>query len=143
MKKFLFFIFLFIAVLSCTRNNFENDKIAIKSIMDKQTQCWNKGDIEGFMNGYWKSDSLRFLGRRGLTKGWQTTLDNYKKSYQNKDAMGKLFFTHISFEQLNDKQIFVVGKWKLVRQKDTLSGYYSLLWKKIDNQWRVIFDHTN
>lgn len=111
--------------------------------MDKQATCWSNGDIEGFMDGYWKSDSLRFLGRRGLTKGWQTSLDNYKASYPNKQAMGKLVFKQISFEPLTDYQVFVVGRWSLEREKDTLSGYYSLLWKKIDGQWKVVFDHTN
>ncbi len=57
--------------------------------------------------------------------------------------MGRLKFTHISFEPLNNKQMFVVGKWALEREKDTLKGYYSLLWKKIDGRWKVIFDHTN
>ncbi|MHC1704043.1 MAG: hypothetical protein AB9846_09070 [Tenuifilaceae bacterium] len=139
---FLSFSLVFI-ISSCSNSNFESNKTAIKEVMDKQAQSWSSGDIEGFMDGYWKSDSLRFLGRRGLTKGWQTTLDNYKKSYPDKSAMGKLKFNHISFEPLNNKQMFVVGKWALEREKDTLSGYYSLLWKNIDGQWKVIFDHTN
>jgi len=111
--------------------------------MDNQAKCWSNGDIDGYMEGYWKSDSLRFLDRRGLTKGWQTTLDNYKKSYPDKKAMGTLKFKHISFESMNDQNMFVVGKWVLEREKDTLGGYYSLLWRKIDGQWKVIFDHTN
>lgn len=143
MKKYLLVLFLFFVFTNCKKTDFEKDKLAVKSAMAKQVQCWNNGDINGFMDGYWKSDSLRFLGRRGLTKGWQTTLDNYKNSYPNKKSMGKLVFTQISFEPLNEKQIFVVGKWSLEREKDTLSGYYSLLWKKIDSQWKVIFDHTN
>ena len=113
------------------------------AVMDLQAKCWSRGDIDGFMDGYWKSDSLRFLGRRGLTKGWQTTLDNYKKSYPDKSAMGKLVFNYISFEPMNKKQMFVVGKWTLEREKDTLGGYYSLLWQKFDGEWKVIFDHTN
>ena len=143
MKTSLSFLLMLFVVFSCSKNNFEKDKISVKAVMDKQAQCWSSGDIEGFMDGYWKSDSLRFLGRRGLTKGWQTTLDNYKKSYPDKQTMGKLKFTYISFEPLNDKQMFVVGKWALEREKDTLSGYYSLLWEKMNGQWKVIFDHTN
>jgi len=143
MKVILLSFSLVFIISSCSNSNFESNKTAIKEAMDKQAQNWSSGDIEGFMNGYWKSDSLRFLGRRGLTKGWQTTFDNYKKSYPDKSAMGKLKFNHISFEPLNNKQMFVVGKWALERDKDTLSGYYSLLWEKIDGQWKVIFDHTN
>lgn len=143
MKTLLPIILFVFVVISCSRINFDKDKGEIKAAMDKQSQCWSNGNIEGFMDGYWKSDSLRFLGRRGLTKGWQTTLDNYKKSYPDKQTMGKLKFTHISFEPLNDTQMFVVGKWALEREKDTLKGYYSLLWRKIDGRWKVIFDHTN
>jgi hypothetical protein len=127
----------------CTCNRFEQNKKAIITVMDNQAKCWSNGDIDGFMEGYWKSDSLRFLGRRGLTKGWQTTLNNYKKAYPDKSAMGILKFNHISFEAMNDRTMFVVGKWALEREKDTLSGYYSLLWKEIDGRWKVIFDHTN
>jgi len=111
--------------------------------MDKQVKCWSNGDLDGYMDGYWKSDSLRFLGRKGLRKGWQTTLNNYKKAYPDKSAMGKLIFNNISFEPLNNKQMFVVGEWILERENDTLSGYYSLIWEKIDGQWEIIFDHTN
>lgn len=141
MKTILSFIILLI-LTSCS-SNFENDKAEIKTAMDKQVQCWSNGDIDGYMNEYWKSDSLRFLGLKGLRKGWQTTLNGYKKAYPDKKAMGKLIFKNISFEPLNNKQIFVVGEWKLEREKDTLSGYYSLIWEKIDGQWKVIFDHTN
>jgi len=136
-------LLLLIILIGCSNNSFEDDKKAVRAVMDTQAQCWSNGDIDGFMDGYWKSDSLRFLGRRGLTKGWQTTLENYKKSYPDKQAMGRLKFDHISFERLNNKQMFVVGKWALEREKDTLSGYYSLLWANIDGKWKVIFDHTN
>lgn len=143
MKNLNLVAILIILCCSCTNNHFKQNKEAIKAIMDTQAKCWSNGDIEGYMNGYWKSDSLRFLGRRGLTKGWQTTLDNYKKSYPDRQAMGTLKFNYISFEQLNDKNMFVVGKWTLEREKDTLRGYYSLLWEKINGNWKVIFDHTN
>lgn len=142
MKHFPLIVLFTLVFASCNNSTFEKDVIAIKVVMDKQAQCWSSGDIDGFMDGYWKSDSLRFLGRRGLTKGWQTTLDNYKKSYPNPTAMGTLKFTHISFESFNNNML-VVGKWALYREKDTLSGYYSLIWRKIDKNWKVVFDHTN
>lgn len=143
MKQIPFALLFALILLGCNKDKFNNDVRAIKDIMDKQTQSWSKGDIDGFMEGYWKSDSLRFLGRRGLTFGWQTTLDNYKNSYPNPAAMGKLRFDDISFEPLDNNKMFVVGKWALYREKDTLSGYYSLIWEKIDGKWKVIFDHTN
>jgi len=141
MKAVLPLIF-FLILVSCS-SDFEVNKAEINKAMDSQVKCWSNGDIDGYMDGYWKSDSLRFLGRKGLQKGWHTTLNNYKKAYPDKKAMGKLIFKNISIEPLNNKQMFVVGEWVLERENDTLSGYYSLIWKKIDGQWKVIFDHTN
>lgn len=141
--KYFLILFLLLSLSSCNKSNLNKDIISVKDVMDKQAKCWSNGDIDGFMEGYWKSDSLRFLGRRGLTKGWQTTLNNYKKSYPNPSAMGTLKFNHISFEPLSNDKMFVVGKWALFREKDTLSGYYSLVWKKFEGQWKIIFDHTN
>lgn len=143
MKQIPFTLLIALILLGCNKNKFNNDVLAIKDVMEQQAQSWSKGDIDGFMKGYWESDSLRFLGSKGLTKGWKTTLANYKKSYPNPSAMGTLRFTHISFEPLSNDKMFVVGKWALYREKDTLCGYYSLLWAKIDGDWKVIFDHTN
>jgi hypothetical protein len=130
-------------LLSCTSNHSENEIKAIKSVMENQSLCWSNGDIDGFMDGYWKSDSLGFLGSRGLTRGWSNTLANYKKGYPNRAAMGKLIFNYISFEPLGKNNMLVIGKWTLEREEDTLRGYYSLVWKKIEGEWKITFDHTN
>jgi len=143
MKHTLYIFAITILLVGCTKTTFEADKLAIQQAMDNQEQCWSRGDLDGFMSGYWKSDSLRFMGKRGITKGWQTTLDNYKKSYPDKATMGKLQFDIVSFEPLDAKGMFVVGKWTLMREKDTLGGYYSLIWRKIDGEWKVVFDHTS
>ncbi len=143
MKHTLYIFAITILLVGCTKTTFEADKLAIQQAMDNQEQCWSRGDLDGFMSGYWKSDSLRFMGKRGITKGWQTTLDNYKKSYPDKATMGKLQFDIVSFEPLDAKGMFVVGKWTLLREKDTLGGYYSLIWRKIDGEWKVVFDHTS
>ena len=143
MKHTLYRFAIAILLVGCTKTTFEADKQAIQQAMDNQEQCWSRGDLDGFMSGYWKSDSLRFMGKRGITKGWQTTLDNYKKSYPDKATMGKLQFDIVSFEPLDANGMFVVGKWTLLREKDTLGGYYSLIWRKIDGEWKVVFDHTS
>lgn len=143
MKHTLYIFAIAILLIGCTKTTFEADKLAIQQAMDNQEQCWSRGDLDGFMSGYWKSDSLRFMGKRGITKGWQTTLDNYKKSYPDKATMGKLRFDIVSFEPLDANGMFVVGKWTLLREKDTLGGYYSLIWRKIDGEWKVVFDHTS
>lgn len=119
------------------------DHQAIRQIMAAQETAWSRGDLEGFMAGYWKSDSLRFIGSSGLTYGWQKTLENYQKSYPNRDAMGTLTFTILSVEKISKKSAFVVGKWHLARKAGDLSGYYTLLWKKIKGTWVIVSDHSN
>ncbi len=119
------------------------DHQAIRRVMADQEAAWSRGDLEEFMAGYWKSDSLRFIGSKGLTYGWQQTLDNYKKGYPSSDAMGKLTFTILSVEKLSKRSAFVVGKWHLARQIGELSGYYTLLWRKICGKWVIVADHSS
>jgi hypothetical protein len=119
------------------------DDLIIRHIMAEQEVAWSRGDLEGFMSGYWKSDSLRFIGSRGLTYGWQKTLDNYKKGYPDLDAMGKLTFTILTVEKLSKHSAFVVGKWYLARKNGDLSGYYTLLWRKIKGKWVIVADHSS
>ena len=116
---------------------------SIQQVMDEQQQAWNSGDIEGFMKGYWASDSLRFIGKRGITYGWKSTLDNYKKSYPSNAAMGRLQFSNLSVELTGDSSAYVIGKWELFRANDTLSGHYSLLWKCINKHWLIAADHSS
>jgi len=115
----------------------------IHSLMSKQESAWNNADLDGFMFCYWKSDSLKFIGKRGITYGWQATLENYKKSYATPDEMGKLKFTNLTTDILSDSSAFVIGKWQLLRTADTLSGHYTLLWKKINQHWVIIADHSS
>jgi ketosteroid isomerase-like protein len=141
MKKTLSFaIFCLLAVQLLAQSKAET---TIRNIMASQEAAWNRADIAGFMEGYWKSDSLKFIGSSGLTYGWQQTLNNYKRSYQDKDAMGKLKFDIISVEILSPKSAFVIGKWHLTRIAGNLSGHYTLLWKKIKGNWVIVADHSS
>lgn len=115
----------------------------IKLAMKFQEESWNRGDIEGFMQAYWKSDSLLFIGSKGPQYGWLNTLTNYKKSYPDAAAMGQLNFSNIKIEIISDSAAFVIGRWELKRKTDNLSGYYSLLWKKIDKVWKIVADHSS
>ena len=119
------------------------DKLEILSVLQKQQMCWNKGDIDCYMEGYWKSDSLRFIGKNGIQYGWEKTLQNYKKSYPDKITMGNLSFKLISLEELNDHTAFMIGKWSLKRTKDELSGYFSLIWQKKNGRWVITTDHSS
>ena len=120
-----------------------NDEVTIRQVLDSQTESWNKGDIKGFMQGYWKDDSLMFIGKNGIHWGWQTTLENYKKNYPDRAAMGKLSFDIILVKKLSPEYFYVVGKWMLSRSIGDLSGHYNLLFKKINGQWLIIADHSS
>jgi ketosteroid isomerase-like protein len=113
--------------------------------MRNQENSWNEGDLKSFMDTYWKSDSLSFIGKSGINYGWQTTLENYQKSYKNKSEMGTLSFDNISITQLSLKYIYVIGKWHLNRLKPLkdLSGHYTLIWQKIDGEWVIVSDHSS
>ncbi|MCB0523331.1 MAG: nuclear transport factor 2 family protein [Lewinellaceae bacterium] len=115
----------------------------IREIMATQEAAWNKGDLEAFMEGYWKSDSLKFIGSKGLNYGWQKTLENYKRSYPDPAAMGRLTFSDVTVELISEDAAFVIGKWHLKRKAGDLSGYYTLLWKKIKGEWVIVADHSS
>ena len=117
----------------------------IKAEMVKQVDAWNRGDLEGFMAGYWNSDKLTFYSGGDVTSGWQATLDRYRKRYQAEGkAMGKLTFSDIDVSVLNTDAAFVRGKWKLdLPDKTTPEGLYTLIVRRMDGKWRIIHDHTS
>lgn len=138
--KYYIWLVLF-ALISCN-NMKENDEQAIKAVMQMQEEAWNSGNIKQFMQGYWQSDSLMFIGKNGIKYSWQTTLDNYKTSYPDKAAMGKLRFEIIKLE-INGESAYMLGKWNLVRETDNPNGYFTLYWKKIEGKWVISIDHTS
>jgi ketosteroid isomerase-like protein len=139
MKKLILAFVVFI----CFEINAQNKNEAkVNALMIAQEAKWNEGDIPGFMQFYWKSDSLKFIGSKGITYGWQKTLDNYLKRYPDKNAMGILKFTIIENTQLSKNTIFVIGKWALEKEKP-VSGHFTAIWKKIDKKWVMVSDHTS
>lgn len=119
------------------------DATMIRYGLQKQEDAWNKGDLENYMQGYWKNDSVMFIGKSGITYGWQKTLDNYKKGYPDKEAMGKLNFTILEMKPISPKYYFVVGNWHLKRTIGNLQGIFSLLFKKINGEWFIAADHSS
>ncbi len=115
----------------------------IDSLMARQENAWNNGDLQGFMQPYLKSDSLLFIGSRGLSYGWKQTLLNYKKSYPDKEAMGTLHFENDEYKKLGAENALVIGRWHLYRTADTLQGTYSLNWQLVDGEWKIIADHSS
>jgi hypothetical protein len=130
-------------LLSLTAFAGNKDEQAIRNMLAAQVLEWNKGNIEGYMKGYWEDDSLLFIGKSGPTYGYTATLNRYKKSYPDAEKMGKLTSTIVSLSKLSDKYYFVVGKWHLARTVGNLEGSYTLLLKKIDGEWVIIADHSS
>ncbi len=119
------------------------DEIAVRNVLSRQNSEWNNGNIEAFMTGYWKSDSLMFIGKNGVTYGWQKTMDNYKKNYPDSAAMGKLTFELLEVKRLSVMYFFVVGKWHLSRSIGDVQGAFTLLFKKVKNKWVIVADHSS
>jgi hypothetical protein len=140
MKIKLLLLFLFVSICCFSQSK---EEIEIRDLLSTQTQSWNRGDIEGFMQTYWKSDSLMFIGKSGVKWGWQETLNSYKKGYPDTVAMGKLSFDILQVKKLSKKYYYVVGKWMLKRSIGDLSGHYDLLLKKMRGKWFIVADHSS
>ena len=141
MKKISLILFVCLVYTCVSAQN--KDEKAIRDLMAAQVIAWNSGNIDAFMEGYWKSDSLVFVGSKGPTYGWQTTLENYKKRYPDTTVMGKLDFDILQVRSLSANNAFVLGKWHLARSIGDVGGYYTLLFRKIKNRWVIIADHTS
>ena len=121
----------------------QDDKHAILKVLQTQNTAWNAGNIDAFMQGYWKSDSLVFVSSSAPVHGWQSTIDHYKKKYKDKAAMGILTFTILKVDVMDKTNAFVLGGWHLKRAKDAPGGYFTLWFKKIDGAWKIVCDHTS
>jgi ketosteroid isomerase-like protein len=119
------------------------DRERILKLMNDQQTAWNNGDIETFMQGYWKSDSLVFVGKSAPLYGWQSTIDRYRKAYPDKDAMGQLKFGVIKLEILDSRNAFMLGSWHLDRKTGPIGGYFTLWFRKIKGEWKIVCDHTS
>jgi ketosteroid isomerase-like protein len=120
------------------------DEAAIKQVLINQQAAWNNGDIRGFMQGYWQNDSLQFLSPKGIKYGWQPVLDNYLQSYPDTATMGQLQLDIITLYMMPPLHASVTGKWNLSRNTlPDVGGHFTLLFKKTNNGWRIIADHTH
>jgi ketosteroid isomerase-like protein len=118
-------------------------KEEIQSVIMKQQEAWNRGDIEGYMQGYWKSDSLLFTSGGKIQRGWKATFEKYRKSYSTKAKMGKLSFSDLQINLLSPEAAWVFGRWELKREKDNPKGVFTLIFKKFLDGWKIVHDHTS
>lgn len=123
-----------------------SDEAEIRAVLTAQQAAWNRGDIPAFMQGYENSPEILFAGKNGVTRGYQQVLDNYRRRYPNREAMGTLKFTAISFEMLGSTHAKLVGKFELERNAadgGAASGYFTLIFRKIGGSWKIVHDHTS
>ena len=142
MKSFVI-LFSVIILFSNTVSAQSKDAMAIRNAMNEQLAAWNAGDINRFMGTYWSDDSLMFIGKSGVTYGWQKTLENYKRGYPDTAAMGKLDFTILQVKRLSDIYFFVVGKWHLARSIGDVGGAFTLVFRKVKGKWVIVADHSS
>jgi len=141
--KHIVLIFSVFLVISCeVEIDVESDKKAISKALNQSAKDWSNGNLDAYMNVYWKSEKLQFIGRNGITYGWQNTLDNYKKGYPTKDHTGILTFDILSIDFLAKDLYSLTGKYHLERNVGEANGIFTLIFKKIDNKWVIISDHT-
>ena len=143
MKKFFVSILLLLSIQVFSQEKMGADEKAVRKILADQSAAWNRGDIDRFMIGYWENDSLMFIGKNGVTYGWDNTLKNYKKNYADTAAMGKLVFTLLHVDMLSKEYYHVTGKWFLKRSIGDLGGHFTLLFRKIKGKWVIVSDHSS
>lgn len=139
MKNFLLLL-LITVTLSCTTQNETTDNDAILAVMKTQEKAWSNNDLEGFMQGYWKNDSLKFYGSSGITYGWEQTLANYKKGYPTKEHSGTLSFKINDISKINKGSYWVMGEYFLSRSVGDANGIFMIIFKKINGEWKIVAD---
>ena len=115
----------------------------IRAVLDAQAAAWNRGDLEGYMDGYDRSPNTEFVGGDNITRGWQQVLDQYKKRYDSREKMGTLTFTDLEITVLSKDAALVLGPWRLKRANDEPHGTFSLLFRKTKAGWRIVHDHSS
>ena len=115
----------------------------ITSILEEQAAAWNRGDLEAFMSGYWKSDKLTFSSGGKVTRGWQATLDRYRTRYSTKSLMGTLKFDKLEIRPIGKDAALVLGNWHLTRDSGDMEGNFTLVFVRQDDEWRIVHDHSS
>jgi ketosteroid isomerase-like protein len=145
MKNLLLTILMILTVsgFAAAQSKDEKAKAAIRKVMDDQIAAWNRGSIDDFMQGYWKSENLIFVSGDNVRRGWQTVTDNYKKSYNTREKMGVLSFTDLEITILSKDSATVLGRWKVETKPENAQGRFTLIFRKFKEGWRIIHDHTS
>jgi ketosteroid isomerase-like protein len=114
----------------------------VRAVMEAQQTAWNRGDIEGFMEGYDRAETTTFVSGDQLIRGWQTVFDRYKRQYGSREQMGTLSFAELTIKPVSPVLALADGRWRLTRPNDTPHGRFTLLFQRVNNKWRIIHDTT-
>jgi ketosteroid isomerase-like protein len=140
-----FFMILFATTIIAAQSDAQRSQIKadILKVMTDQTAAWNLGDVDGFMRGYWNSPELVFVSGDSVTRGWQPTLDRYKKTYNSREKMGTLTFSDLQVYVISKDAAVVLGSWALARTSDNPKGKFTLIFRKMRDGWQIVHDHTS
>jgi beta-aspartyl-peptidase (threonine type) len=114
----------------------------VRAVMTAQQTAWNRGDLEGFMDGYDRSETTTFVSGDEITRGWQTVLERYKRRYQSQAQMGTLTFSELEIKPVGEGFAVADGSWQLKRENDAPHGRFTLLFHRNNGNWRIIHDTT-
>ncbi|MGH9682867.1 MAG: YybH family protein [Candidatus Acidiferrales bacterium] len=120
----------------------QSAEASIRQVLQDQTAAWNRGDIDGFMSGYWESSQTEFVSADGVSHGWQTLLDRYRKHYPDRKAMGRLTFSNLEIHVVCEDAAFATGQYQLERENDRPSGDFTLNFQRFPEGWKIVADHT-
>jgi ketosteroid isomerase-like protein len=143
----LFLVWTTISSISAAPLGKEQDPLRIvaqiRSILSVQQDAWNRGDIDGFMNGYARSRSTIFVSEDSVRRGWETVRSRYKKKYSDRGKMGTLTFSDLEITSLSPDSAIVLGRWRLKRANDRPHGRFTLIFRHLPEGWRIVHDHTS
>lgn len=143
MKKLIFLTCFVTFFNSYSQTQEDRDKKEIQTVLKAQRIAWSNNNIEKFMEGYWKNDSLKFYGSNGITYGWKNTLERYKKVYPTKDHTGKLNFKINDISKISNNAYYVMGEYYLKRKVGNANGIFMIIFKKINGEWKIIADTSS
>ena len=121
----------------------DRDAAAVRAVLEAQAAAWNRGDVDGYMEGYAKEDSTTFVSGDTVTRGWRTVLERYKARYDTREKMGTLAFTELEVKPLSEFYFMASGRWQLTRAADTPHGRFTLILRRTNAGWRIVHDHTS
>src|SRR2546428_12920882 len=138
----IIFCILMPAIVSAAPTQTQNATAQIRSVLSAQQEAWNRGDIDGFMNGYARSASTVFVSEDTIGRGWETVRARYRKKYSDRAKMGTLTFSDLEITLLSPDAAVVLGRWGLKRAKDSPHGRFTLIFKRLPEGRRIVHDHT-